>query len=303
MNIFITGATGLIGRELIKQLITHDIVILTRDIAKAQRKLAHANTKISFISDINQLHDLNRFDAVINLAGEPIADKRWTGKQKQHICQSRWQLTEQLVELIHASTTPPTLFLSGSAVGYYGDQHEHPFDESLQVQSQQFSHHICAVWEQTAMRAQSSRTRVCLMRTGIVLSPEGGALKKMLPPYRLGLGGPIGRGTQYMPWIHISDMVRAIVFLLETEHAQGAFNMCAPHPVTNAVFSQTLAASLRKPHLLTTPRWAIKLLLGEASELLFDSLRAKPKKLTELGFQFNFSRLEPALKQLLSHHH
>ncbi|PXA71104.1 TIGR01777 family oxidoreductase [Vibrio sp. 11986-1-5] len=303
MNIFITGGTGLIGRELIKQLITHDIVILTRDITKAQRQLAHANTKISFISDINQWHDLNHFDAVINLAGEPIADKRWTAKQKQRICQSRWQLTEQLVELIHASTTPPKIFLSGSAVGYYGDQQDHPFDESLQVQNQQFSHHVCAVWEQTAMRAQSSRTRVCLMRTGIVLSPEGGALKKMLPPYRLGLGGPIGCGTQYMPWIHISDMVRAIVFLLETEHAQGAFNMCAPHPVTNALFSQTLAASIRKPHFLTTPRWAIQLLLGEASELLFDSLRAKPKKLTELGFQFNFSRIEPALKHLLPHHH
>lgn len=302
MKIFITGATGLIGRELIKHLMTHEVVVLTRDIKHAKQALAHANTKLHFIDSLNQLNNLNDFDAVINLAGEPIADKRWSTAQKQKICHSRWELTEQLVALIHASTHPPQVFLSGSAVGYYGNQHEHPFDESLQVSCTKFSHHICAEWEAIAMRAKSSTTRVCLLRTGIVLSPAGGALKKMLPPYRLGLGGPIGKGAQYMPWIHITDMVRGIVFLLETEHAQGPFNLSAPHPVTNAEFSRTLAATLKRPHLLITPPFVITLMLGEASELLFDSLRAKPKKLTELGFQFNFSRLEPALKQLLHHH-
>ncbi|QXO16645.1 MULTISPECIES: TIGR01777 family oxidoreductase [Vibrio] len=303
MKILITGGTGFIGRELIKLLMTHDLVCLTRNSHHARQRLAHVhNDKLTFIESLDDLHDLNRFDAVINLAGEPIADKRWTEQQKQRICDSRWNLTERLVELFHASTKPPHVLISGSAVGYYGDQQEHPFDESLQVSSQRFSHQVCATWEQIALRAQSDQTRVCIMRTGVVLAPEGGALKKMLPPYRLGLGGPIGSGQQYMPWIHMSDMVKAIVYVLETEHAQGIFNFSAPHPVTNRRFSRCLAQTLKRPHILTTPKWAIRLLMGEASELLFDSIRAKPKKLTELGFQFTYSRVEPALKHLLQHH-
>lgn len=302
MKILITGGTGFIGRELMKLLMTHDLVVLTRNTAQAKAKLAHIqNSKLTFLNSLDELHDLNPFDAVINLAGEPIADKRWTQKQKQRICDSRWKLTEKLVELIHASTKPPQVLISGSAVGYYGDQQQHPFDESLQVKSSHFSHQVCDTWEQIALRAQSDRTRVCLLRTGMVLAPSGGALKKMRLPYQLGLGGPIGAGHQYMPWIHMSDMVRGIVYLLETEHAQGAFNLCAPHPVTNLVFSRSLAATLKRPHLLTTPAWAIRLLMGEASELLFDSIRAKPKKLTELGFQFTYSRIEPALKHLFQH--
>lgn len=304
MKILITGATGLIGRALVKQLMTHDLVILTREIHRAKQQLAHIQSQsLSFINNLDSLNNLNGYYAVINLAGEPITDKRWTKQQKQRICQSRWSITEKLVDLIHGSTSPPSVFISGSAVGYYGDQQLHPFDESLQVQSAQFPHSICKKWEHIARRAESERTRVCLLRTGIVLSTEGGALAKMLLPYRYGLGGPIGRGEQYMPWIHICDMVRAIVYLLETEHAQGAFNLCAPHPVQNRIFSRCLASTLKRPHLLFTPKWAIRLLMGEASVLLFDSIRAKPKKLTELGFQFTYSRIESALKQLLQHHH
>ncbi|NAW68594.1 TIGR01777 family protein [Vibrio sp. V27_P1S3P104] len=304
MKILITGATGLIGRELVKHLMIHDLVILSRDIDRAKQQLIHVHAQsLSFINNLDMLSNLDGYHAVINLAGEPIADKRWTESQKQRICQSRWSITEKLVALIHASTAPPSVFISGSAVGYYGDQQAHPFDESRQVHSSQFPHQICAKWEQIARRAQTERTRVCLLRTGIVLSTDGGALMKMLLPYRYGLGGPIGKGDQYMPWIHIIDMVRAITYLLETEHAHGAFNLCAPHPVTNRVFSRCLASTLKRPHLLFTPKWAIRLLMGEASILLFDSIRSKPKKLTELGFQFTYSRLEPALKQLLQHHH
>ncbi|MEH0666622.1 TIGR01777 family protein [Vibrio scophthalmi] len=301
MKILLTGGTGFIGRELLKQLTTHEVTVLTRSPSRARQVLAHLKqSNLSFIDSLDDFHDLNPFDAVINLAGEPIADKRWTDSQKSLICESRWQLTEQLVALIHASTAPPSVFLSGSAVGYYGDQQAHPFDESLQVQSNDdFAHQVCARWEQIALRAQSQHTRVCLMRTGIVLGLDGGALKKMLPPYRLGLGGPIGTGKQYMPWIHLMDMVRAIVYLLDTEHAQGVFNFTAPHPVTNTLFSQTLARCLRRPHVLFTPAWVMKLVLGESATLLFDSIRAKPKKLTELGFTFQYSRLEPALKHLL----
>ncbi len=302
MKILLTGGTGFIGRELLKLLTTHEVVLLTRAPERAQQLLTHADLgNITYIADLDAFHDLNDFDAVINLAGEPIADKRWSNGQKQQICDSRWKLTEQLVELIHASTNPPAILISGSAVGYYGDQQSHPFDESLHVHSETFTHRVCERWETIANRARSENTRVCILRTGVVLGCDGGALAKMLLPYKLGVGGPIGRGNQYMPWIHKLDMVRAIVYLLETEHAQGEFNLCAPHPVTNKHFSRTLARTLKRPHILFTPKWSMKLLMGESSVLLFDSIRAKPKKLTELGFRFSYSRLEPALKNLLQH--
>ncbi len=300
MKILLTGGTGFIGSELVKHLTTHQLTVLSRDSKNAQSKLKHADLgNIEYIETLTPLQDLNDFDAVINLAGEPIADKRWSEDQKEEICNSRWSVTEQIVELIHASTEPPSVFISGSAVGYYGDQQQHPFDECLHAHSSGFPHQVCVHWEQIAKRAQSDRTRVCVLRTGVVLGLRGGALKKMLLPYKLGLGGPIGSGKQYIPWIHMHDMTRAILYLLETEHAQGEFNLCAPHPVTNKVFSKALASSLHRPHLLFTPKWVMKLMMGESSCLLFDSLRAKPKKLTELGFRFDYSHVEPALKNIL----
>lgn len=300
MKILLTGGTGFIGVELLKALSSHQVILLTRDIDAAKQKTQFADAgKIQYLSDLSTFQDFNGIDAIINLAGEPIADKRWTEAQKQKICDSRWQITEQIVELIHASAKPPSVFISGSAVGYYGDQQQHPFDESLHVHSTGFAHTVCAQWEQIAKRAQSESTRVCLLRTGVVLGRNGGALKKMLPPYQLGLGGPLGSGEQYLPWIHIQDMVRAIIYLLETPHAQGEYNVCAPHPVSNKEFSQTLARTLRRPHLFFTPQWLMTLLMGESSCLLFDSIRAKPKRLTELGFTFLFSRVEPALRDIL----
>jgi len=302
MKVLLTGGTGFIGRELLKHLTTHEIVLLTRNPRRAREHLNHTDMgNVTYVSSLDTFQHLNDFDAVINLAGEPIADKRWSKKQKKAICESRWSLTEQLVELIHASTTPPSVFISGSAVGYYGDQQDHPFDESLHVSDNGFPHHVCSKWEQIANRARSEMTRVCILRTGVVLAPQGGALLKMLPPYRLGLGGPLGSGHQYIPWIHMLDMVRGIVYLLETPHASGEFNLCAPHPVTNKLFSQTLARTLKRPHLLRTPKWLMSMAMGESSVLLFDSIRAKPKKLTELGFHFSYSRIEPALKNLLQH--
>ncbi|CCO46487.1 putative Sugar nucleotide epimerase [Vibrio nigripulchritudo SOn1] len=302
MKVLLTGGTGFIGKELVKHLAGNQLVILTRCENSARNTLTHADFgNIEYITSLDSFSDLNDFDAVINLAGEPIADKRWTDDQKRIICDSRWNVTEQIVSLIHASTQPPNVFISGSAVGYYGDQQAHPFDENLHVHQDQFAHQVCAQWEAIAKRADSDLTRVCILRTGIVLGSHGGALGKMLPPYKLGLGGPIGSGKQYMPWIHLQDMVRAIMYLLETEHARGAFNLCAPHPVQNQMFSKTLAKVLNRPHVLFTPKWLMQAALGEASSLLFDSIRAKPKHLTELGFNFTFSRLEPALKNILQH--
>ncbi|MCG9683510.1 TIGR01777 family oxidoreductase [Vibrio sp. Isolate23] len=303
MKVLLTGGTGFIGKELLKHFTTYEVVLLTRSPAKAKPLVTHADLgNVTYISSLEQYRDLNEFDAVVNLAGEPIVDKRWSKQQKEKICHSRWSITEKLVDLIHASTSPPAVLISGSAVGYYGDQQDHPFDEALHVHNEGFPHYVCAKWEQIANRARSESTRVCILRTGIVLGQDGGALGKMLLPYKLGLGGPIGSGQQYMPWIHMLDMVRGIVYLLETEHAHGEFNLCAPHPVTNKQFSQTLAKSLNRPHFLFTPKWALRFVMGESSSLLFDSIRAKPKKLTELGFRFSYSRVEPALKNLLQHH-
>ncbi len=296
MHILITGGTGLIGRALIPRLASHEITVLTRSPEKASRVLPE---KVHLINHLSQLGGLNHIDAVINLAGEPIVDQRWTENQKGIICSSRWGITQKLVDLIQAADTPPHTFISGSAVGYYSDQGDRIIDESLVVDASDFAHSVCSNWEKIAMRADSDLTRVCLLRTGIVLSKKGGALKKMLLPYQFGLGGPIGDGHQYFPWIHIDDMVGGIIHLLNHADARGPFNLTAPTPVTNKVFSQSLAKSLHRPHFLFTPKFVISLMLGEAGQLLFDSQRAVPRALENSGYGFEYPDLSPALDNLL----
>ena len=189
MKILITGSTGLIGKQLLDHLKGHELVLLTRNIEKAQFSLAHlALPHVDFISDLSTLSDLNDIDTVINLAGEPIADKKWTRKQKKIISDSRCKLTEQLAQLCLASTTPPRCFISGSAIGYYGDNGQKDIDEETKIVSADFAHQVCQQWENKALQVQSKNTRVCILRTGVVLSPLGGALKKMLLPYKFGLG-------------------------------------------------------------------------------------------------------------------
>ncbi|MDD9173263.1 MULTISPECIES: TIGR01777 family oxidoreductase [Aliivibrio] len=301
MKILITGSTGLIGKQLLDHLKGHELVLLTRNIEKAQFSLAHlALPHVDFISDLSTLSDLNDIDTVINLAGEPIADKKWTRKQKKIISDSRCKLTEQLAQLCLASTTPPRCFISGSAIGYYGDNGQKDIDEETKIVSADFAHQVCQQWENKALQAQSKNTRVCILRTGVVLSPLGGALKKMLLPYKFGLGGPVGNGKQYLSWIHIDDMVYGILHLMTQEESQGIYNLTAPHPVSNRLFSQTLAKTLKRPHFLFTPNIIIKGILGEASVLLTDSQRVRPKRLVHEGFKFRYSRIESALKQLLS---
>ncbi|MDP5254286.1 MULTISPECIES: TIGR01777 family oxidoreductase [unclassified Vibrio] len=300
MKVLITGGTGLIGQALLKALHAETLVVVTRNPQLAAQQLQYLNHgQLSFISQLSQLSHLNDFDAVINLAGEPIADKRWSHGQKDRICQSRWQTTEQLVNLCLASQTPPHTFLSASAVGYYGDQKNHAFDEQKVVHSPDFAHQVCEQWEREALKVHSESTRVCTLRFGIVLSPRGGALAKMLPAYRLGLGAKLGAGKQFMAWIHIQDVVNAILFLLSHDKATGPFNFCSPHSVTQQEFSLALAQALHRPHLLTLPRRFMRILMGESHCLLFDSARAKPTKLTELGFNFQYPHLSPALNNLL----
>lgn len=301
MRILITGGTGLIGQQLIIALLKreHDIVLLTRDKEAAKFKFVSPSPRLETIVDDLDALDFNRLDAVINLAGEPIVNKRWTAKQKERLCSSRWLLTKNLASRIKAAKIPPRIFLSGSAIGIYGRQSEAQVTEDFQDFNNEFSHTLCFEWEALASQAASEHTRVCLLRTGIVLAENGGALNKMLPAFRFGLGGPIASGKQIMSWIHIQDMVNAILFLLDHSNISGPVNMTAPHAVSNQAFSETLAKVLHRPCLFRVPEAVLKLVMGEMSDLLIYGQHVIPEKLNEAGFQFRYPDLDQALKALL----
>lgn len=297
MKILITGGTGLIGRHLIVRLLTlsHHVTVLTRSPQRAHELLGR---EICTMTSLAPLSHLNEFDAVINLAGEPIADKRWNDKQKNKLCQSRWDITGQLSLLIRQSETPPAVFISGSATGYYGNHDQTLVDEE-ETPLVDFAHTLCARWEEMALRAQNDRTRICLSRTGIVLAPDGGMLAKLLPLFKVGLGGPIGDGRQYIPWIHVDDMVNALLFLLTNDTLSGAFNLCAPYPVHNEQFSAALGEALSRPAFTRVPAKAVKIVLGEGAALVLGGQRAVPKRLTAAGFNFRFNEIGPALRDII----
>ncbi|MTD42541.1 TIGR01777 family protein [Erwinia sp. CPCC 100877] len=296
MKIVITGGTGLIGRHLTPRLLNlgHEVTVVTRNPKRARNLL---DPRINLWKGLYDQTSLDGFDAVINLAGEPIADRRWSASQKEHLCQSRWQTTQRLVELFKASAIPPAILISGSATGYYGNLGEVVVTEEEPPHSE-FTHKLCARWEQIACQAQSDRTRVCLLRTGVVLAPKGGILGKLLPLFRAGLGGPSGSGRQYLPWIHIDDMVNAIIWLLDND-LRGPFNMVAPWPAHNEQFAHTLAHVLGRPAFVRAPAFAIRMLMGESSVLVLGGQRAKPKRLEESGFGFRWYDLEEALWDLV----
>ena len=297
MKVLITGGTGLIGRHLIPRLLElkHSVTVVTRSPAKVQQQL---DARVSLLKGLNDLGNLNDFDAVINLAGEPIADKRWTAEQKQRLCNSRWQITQRIADLIKASETPPKVLISGSASGYYGDLGEVVVTEE-EPPHNEFTHKLCARWEQIACEAQSDSTRVCLLRTGVVFAPKGGILAKMLPLFRLGLGGPIGDGRQYLAWIHIDDMVNGILWLLDND-LRGPFNMVSPYPVRNEQFAHTLGHVLHRPAIMRAPAFAIRLVMGESSVLVLGGQRALPKRLEAAGFAFRWYDLEEALGDVVT---
>ena len=290
----------MISRLLEQDAISTDerlqITALVRNVSKASSLLAN---EIELIADIKNV-DFNQTDVVINLAGESIADKRWSEAQKEEICKSRWQLTEQIAKAINQAKTPPKVFISGSAIGIYGRQSDTPISESFDNYHLEFTHKICQRWESLALGAKSELTRVCLLRTGIVLDANGGALKKMLPAFRLGLGGPISTGNQIMSWIHIGDMLRAIIYCIENESICGAINMTAPKAESNEVFSKLLSETLSRPCFFRVPAPVLKALLGEMSDLLLFGQNAVPNKLLENGFKFRHAELSEAFNDLLT---
>lgn len=296
MKILVTGGTGLIGGHLVPRLqeLGHQVTVLTRHRDTAREKL---NDRVTLWDSLEDKQNLDGFDAVINLAGEPIADKRWTTEQKDRLCQSRWRITQKLADLINASESPPSVLISGSATGYYGDLGEVVVTEE-EPPHNEFTHKLCARWEQIACEAQSDKTRVCLLRTGVVLAPKGGILGKMVPPFRLGLGGPIGNGRQYLAWIHIDDMVNAILWLLDND-LRGPFNMVSPYPVRNEQFAHALGHALQRPAILRVPATVMRLLMGESSVLVLGGQRALPKRLEAAGFPFRWYDLEEALADVV----
>jgi uncharacterized protein (TIGR01777 family) len=298
MQILITGATGLIGRRLTERLLgqSHQITVLTRTPERAAKILG---PEVLLWKTLDDKTSLNGFDAVINLAGEPIADKRWTKEQKQKLCDSRWKVTERLATLINASQNPPPVFVSGSAVGYYGDQRQALVPED-EPPNKQFTWQLCERWEALALAAESDRTRVCLLRTGVVLAKRGGALAKMVLPFRAGLGGPLGDGQQYMPWIHLDDMVNGIIFLLMHETLSGPFNMVSPYPARNEQFSALLGEVLHRPVFMRVPAGLIRLLMGESAVLVLGGQRAVPQRLEDAGFTYSHQELKAALEDLLA---
>lgn len=297
MNYLITGGTGLIGSKLIAELQkdnSNNIRVYTRDSEKAASIMSGVDFTTTLTPKV-----IEESDIVINLAGEPIADKRWTLNQKDRICQSRWVITEQLVNLINNATNPPSVFISGSAIGVYGRQGSTPIDEEFKAYHSEFSNTVCERWEAIAETVNTEHTRLALLRTGIVLDKSAGALAKMIPPFKLGLGGKISSGEQMMSWIHVDDMVNAIMHTINHEQLVGAINMTAPTPVTNDEFSKVLAKTLSRPSVLTTPTFMLRLLFGEMADLLIYGQAVIPAKLLSSGFTFKYNQLDSALNNLL----
>lgn len=295
-KILITGGTGFLGSQLVKRLSSqgYELTVLSRNANKVSQKFGNSALPATCFAD---LADAGTFNAVINLAGAGIFDRYWTKARKQTLRESRIQLTSSLVHWINSSQEPCDVLISGSAIGIYGDQGDTIVDENS-YGLPDFSSELCTDWETTAMQANPA-TRVCLIRTGLVLGNNGGLLQRMRLPFQLGLGGALGSGLQWMSWIHIEDWLAIVEFLIHHPKLNGPFNATAPNPVTNQTFSSTLANLLKKPMLLPLPAGPMKLLLGEMAALVLGSQRVLPQRLLAEGFKFEYPELNAAMSNLL----
>lgn len=296
MHILLTGGTGLIGRKLCQFWVGqgHDVTVLSRRPDQV-RHLCGASVR--GIEHLEAFGD-GALDAVVNLAGAPIADRPWTARRKALLWSSRITLTERLLAWLESRPQRPEVLISGSAVGWYGDGGERELSEQSQPVKEDFASHLCIAWEETAQRAEVLGIRVVLVRTGLVLASEGGFLKRLALPFKLGLGGPIGNGRQWMPWVHISDQIGLIDFLLHQRDCQGPYNACAPEPVRNREFARVLGKALHRPAFLPLPSLLLRAGLGELSGLLLGGQRARPAKLQAAGFNFRYTELPAALAEL-----
>jgi uncharacterized protein (TIGR01777 family) len=295
MNILLTGSTGLIGSALREYLGSqgHKIYPLHRN--------PSTETRHYWFPEENRIHldDEIKLDTVIHLAGENIADSRWSRKKKDRILNSRVQGTRLLAETIAELKHKPELLISGSAIGYYGDTGDNTVDEDSNVGTG-FLSDVASQWESATQAAEDSGIRTIHIRTGIVLSPDGGVLQKMLLPFNMGLGGVVGNSRQYMSWISINDVVRIIDHMLNTEKLSGPYNLVAPQPVTNYTFTKSLGRALHRPTISPLPAFAARMMFGEmADALLLSSSRVAATRLNTLGYTFVDNELDQTLSRLL----
>jgi uncharacterized protein (TIGR01777 family) len=299
MKYVIAGGSGFLGQALVRELVARgdEVVVLSRG-----RDRSAGGARFVHWPDGDWARELEGADGVINLAGAGIADKRWSAARKEELRQSRIQSTRALVGAMRDAKSRPAVFVSGSAVGYYGAQVDDgpPLDESAPPGDDFFST-LGVDWEAEAHGASALGVRTALLRTGIVLSKDGGALQKLLPPFRMFVGGPLASGRQVMSWIHLRDWVELVVWILRTPSATGVFNGTAPHPVTNAEFSAALGAALGRPSWLRVPGFALRVIVGEmAGPALISGQRVVPTRALDMGFRFQFPEITAALRDAIN---
>ena len=298
MKVIITGGTGLIGSALAKSLAddNHEVIVLSR----SPMKVKNLPATVQVVEWDGRTakgwgHLVEGAGAIVNLAGESIADGRWTEERKQRIRASRFNAGQAVVEAIKAAANKPRGLVQASAVGYYGPRNGREIGEDTPA-GNDFLAQVCIDWEASTAAVEEMGVRRVIIRTGVVLSTAGGALPRMLMPFKLFVGGPIGHGDQGFPWIHLSDEVAAIRFLIANPDASGPFNLSAPNPLTNAQFGQALGKVLHRPAVLPAPSFAMRLAFGEMATVLLEGQRAVPQHLEQLGFTFEFSEIEQALQ-------
>lgn len=294
--VLVTGATGFIGSRLAQALVAagHDLIVLTRD----PRKAAALPPPFRLITSLDQLPPSTPIDAIVNLAGEPIADGIWTRARRRRILASRLRMTQRLVRLIARLKRPPKVMISGSAVGWYGRWQDETLTE-FDGGKNSFTHRVCEAWEQAARRAQRQGVRVIRLRIGLVLAREGGLLRRLLVPFTWGLGGTFGSGQQWISWIERDDLVRLIAHGIASGELLGAVNATAPEPVRSAAFMRALGHALHRPVALGFPAWLLRVLAGDlADELLLSGQQVLPAKALASGFAFRHPTLPDALERI-----
>ena len=301
MKLVITGGTGFIGSALCTLLLErgHSLTLLTR--SPLPDPISHGIKGVIWElgSDSPWERVIDGADGVIHLAGEPIAGKRWTETQKGKLRSSRIDTTRALVAAIAKAKEKPKVLLNSSAIGYYGPHGDEMLTETTE-QGTDFLSRVCFEWEEEAIKAEKYGLRVIRLRTGIVLGKGGGALAKMVPPFKMFAGGPLGAGRQWMSWIQLEDEIGLILFLLENPNAQGAFNATAPNPVTMKEFCKTLGQVLHRPSWAPVPSFVLRLLLGEMAEMLLNGQRVLPAEAQRLGYTFKYPNLQGALQDCIS---
>ena len=296
MHVLVTGGTGFVGARLVEILCARGdrVTIVTRT-PNAPREPRAGVEYAAWLPDVSG------FDAIVHLAGEPVVGKRWNEKQKSRLWSSRVDSSRELVAAIAKSKQRPKVLVCASAVGYYGDRGAEVLLESSPP-ADTFLARLCVAWEAEAAKAEHHGVRVASIRIGLVLGRGAGALKSMLPVFKLGLGGPFGDGQAWFPWIHVDDLCALIVFAIDDERARGAFNAAAPGIVQNREFAKTLGRVLSRPVFLPVPVFALKIALGEVGSVLVASQRCVPARARELGFEFAHPDLEPALRDVVREH-